>query len=82
MSCYQSLTFPQYRFIYFSLVLFLLVLYSSIYLFLYLWLCCIFIAAPGVSLVAVSELLIVVASHCRAQALGCIRCSTCRGLAQ
>ena len=84
MSCYQSRTFPQYRFIFinFSLVLFLLVLYSSIYLFLYLRLCCIFIAALGVSLVAVSELLTVVASHCRAQALGGICCSTCRGLAQ
>ena len=58
MSCYQSLTFLQYRFIFinFSLVLFLLALHSSIYLFLSLWLCCIFSAAWGLSLVAVSEL--------------------------
>ena len=77
MSCYQNLNFPQYRFVFinFSLVLFLLVLYSSIYLLLYLWLCCIFIAALGLSPVAASF-------YCRAQALGCVGCSRCRGLAQ
>ena len=40
------------------------------YLFIYFWLCWVFVAVCGVSLVAVRGLLIAAASRCRARALG------------
>ena len=52
---------------------------NTFYLFIYFWLCWVFVAAPGLSLVVVSRgyslvemhrLLIVVASRCKAQAPG------------
>ena len=44
--------------------------FNLFYLFIYFWLRLVFVAVHGLSLVAASGLLIAVASHCGARALG------------
>ena len=73
-----------------DLFFFLFLFFLIFYFILFFWLCWAFIAARGLSLVAVSggysvavhRLLIAVASYCGARALGCAGFSSCGTWAQ